>query len=184
MRKPSSGSGRHPGHAVGTSKGSAKQDTEFRLFSSFSRLNPSSLSGCWSPPHSECLFCPSSAGAGLVTQKSFSTSRFSLVFVLSLVVLIAFPPFNSLQEAETLWQVLTGKLEFGPCRFQQKPPSLTSVLSHPFLQILARSKTIPTRQMFPLNLGMSTKPLKQSPQMESKLSCLLPFTNRKKTPTK
>lgn len=202
LRKSSSGSGRQPSNVVGTFKGSAKQDSEFRclhwghhrchsgtcrdfwtqrLFSSFSKLDVSSLSGCWSPPHSESLFCLNSAGTGLVMQKSFSTRKFPLVFILSLVILIA--PFHALQETETLWQVLAGKVELGPCRFQQKPPRLTSLLSHPFPQILARSKTHPTRQMFPLNLGMSTKPLRKGPQMKSKLSCLLPLTNREKKKT-
>lgn len=91
--------------------------------------------------------------------------------------------FHSLHKTVTLRQVLNGKMEFESCRFWQKPPGLTSVLSSscPLLpQILARSKKHPTRQMSPLNSGTPAKPSRKGLQMKSKLSCLLPLANSKK----
>lgn len=89
-------------------------------------------------------------------------------------------PFPSLQDTEIcgrFWQV---NWSLGPADFSRKHHGKPSVLSHPFPQILAWSKTHPTRQMFPLNLGMSAKPLGKGLQMKSKLGCLLLLANRRK----
>lgn len=131
-------------------------------------------------PTLNVFFVPVLLVLGWSLRKVSALASFPLFSSSPWLSLLLVSPFHSPQETETLWQVLTGKLEFGPFKFQQKPSSVTSGLSHPFPQILPRSKTHPTRQMFPLNLGMSAKPLRKGLQMKSKLSCLLPLTNRKK----
>lgn len=105
------------------------------LFPSFTRLKSSSFSGCWSPSHSECLFYPTLLVLDWSIRKVSALASFPLLLSSSRSSLLHVAPLHSLNKTETLWQVLTGKLEFQSCRFWQKPPRLASALSSSFSSI-------------------------------------------------
>lgn len=118
-----------PCHLSGCHPGTCTDPCTQSLFPSFTRLKSSSFSGCWSPSHSECLFYPTLLVLDWSIRKVSALASFPLLLSSSRSSLLHVAPLHSLNKTETLWQVLTGKLEFQSCRLWQKPPRLTSALN-------------------------------------------------------
>lgn len=69
-------------------------------------------------PTLNVFFVPVLLVLGWSLRKVSALASFPLFSSSPWLSLFLVASFHSLQEAETLWKVLTGKLEFGPFRFQ------------------------------------------------------------------